>query len=290
MKQSVQRQAGFSLIELLVVITVLGALVGVMISVLNIAGTIYKGKVVKAKSFQRKIETNLSLSAVGSWNFNDSASPVRDTSGNGNNGNFNAAALESDCIGLGFNSCLKVSGTVNQYVNVPDSPTLRVGTYTVSVWIRPNGVPSETWKGIVGKPGRSFNIWLNQSGYIHHRFHTDLSTNAGSPDTPSKSITWNEWNFIVITNDGAIAKTYINGDQKASGAVSGVLLADATTLYIGRNLDGGSSNYFDGLIDEVTIYNQAITAYQVHQLYLDGVSRHLLAMVEGRKQTGEKTN
>ncbi|MFA5795456.1 MAG: DUF2341 domain-containing protein, partial [Candidatus Brocadiia bacterium] len=168
-----------------------------------------------------------------------------------------------------FGKALSFDGTSN-YLVVPDNSALRTSNYSVEVWIYPNGVPDEAWKGIIGKPGRNYNIWLNQSGYIHHRFHNSSSTNAGAPNTSSGSITWNAWNYIVITNDSINAKTYINGVEKASGSAGGAQIVDNNPLYVGRSLDGGSSNYFKGIIDEVKIHSRALSADEINIRYSSG--------------------
>lgn len=155
----------------------------------------------------------------------------------------------------------------SSYITVADASNLRITAYSVGVWIKPNGVPNEDWKGIVGKPGRNYQFWLNNAGFVHHRFRNSTDTNAGAPDTPAGSILWDQWNNVVIVNDGTIAKTYINGIEKASGATGGSLIVNNTPLYINRNLDGGNGNYFKGQIDEVILFNRSLTAQQIKLLY-----------------------
>jgi hypothetical protein len=82
----------------------------------------------------------------------------------------------------------------------------------------------------------------------------------------------NQWNFIVITNDGTTCKTYINGSLTTSGTLGESLVVDNTSLIIGRNLDGGSDGTFSGRIDEVRIYNRALSDQDVSSLY-NGVSK-----------------
>ncbi|MFB2935268.1 LamG-like jellyroll fold domain-containing protein [Aerosakkonemataceae cyanobacterium BLCC-F154] len=151
---------------------------------------------------------------------------------------------------------------VNDYITATDNLNLQITTYTVEAWIKPD-IPLDPWQGIIGKPGRSFNIWLNSNGFIHHRFHTSLSTSAGSPDTPNGSITWNQWHHIAITNDGTTAKTYINGKLIVQGPTGGSLVVDKTPLYIGRSLDGTNTNYFKGQIAEARIWKVARTEAEI---------------------------
>lgn len=197
--------------------------------------------------------------------FNEATGEViRDQSGQGNNGAVSGAIwwVCTAPIGSPGNTVMQFDG-VNDAITVGEHPNLRITSYTVELWIKPNGTPNEDWKGIIGKPGRNFHIWLTSNGFIHHRFHTPASTNAGAPDTPAGSIKWSEWNHVVITNDGTTAKTYINGQLSKEGATGGSLIADQTPLYIGCNLDNAKGNYFKGSIAEVRIWNKARTQAEI---------------------------
>ncbi|MDB9376869.1 LamG domain-containing protein, partial [Nodularia sphaerocarpa] len=156
---------------------------------------------------------------------------------------------------------------VNDYVALADNPDLQITTYTVEVWIKPDS-PISGWQGVIGKPGRSFNIWLNSNGFIHHRFHTSLSTNAGTPDTPNGSIVWNQWNHVAITNNGTTAKTYINGKLITEGPTGGSLVVDKTPLYMGC-LDAAVSNCYKGQIADARLWKVARTEEQIRDsMYL----------------------
>ncbi|MGB8686522.1 MAG: LamG-like jellyroll fold domain-containing protein [Microcoleus sp.] len=156
---------------------------------------------------------------------------------------------------------IKFDGT-NDYITVTDNPNLQITTYTVEVWIKPDN-PLDPWQGIMGKPGRNFNIWLNNNGLIHHRFHTPSSTSAGISDTPNGSITWNQWHHVAITNDGTTAKTYINGKLITQGATGGSLIVDKTHLYMGCSLDGPGINYFKGQMADARIWKVARTEAEI---------------------------
>ena len=156
---------------------------------------------------------------------------------------------------------------VNDYVTVVDNPNLQITTYTVEVWIKPDN-PIAEWQGIIGKPGRNFNIWLNSNGFIHHRFHTPSTYSAGAPDTPNGAITWNQWHHVAITNDGTTAKTYINGKLITQGPTGGSLVVDKTPLYIGC-LDGPGYTCFKGQIADARIWKVVRTEAQIRDtMYL----------------------
>lgn len=158
------------------------------------------------------------------------------------------------------------------YISLPDNPDLHIESYTVEVWIKPEQ-GRVVYQGIIGKPGRNFNIWLSPNGFIHHCFHTTKSWNAGAPNTPNGSI---QWNHVAITNDGTTAKTYINGALKAEGPTDGSLIADKAPLYIARHIDGKNPNFFKGQIADARIWKIARTAEEIkNSMYLRLSGREL---------------
>ena len=163
-------------------------------------------------------------------------------------------------------SGLKFDGSSTE-ITIADTARLRIQAYTVECWIKPEK-PTQVWSGIIGKPGRNFNIWLHNSGLIHHRFSAGSNWNHGAPDTPNGIIKWNEWNHVAITNDGSTAITYINGVQAASGAANGMPNILNNKLIIGRNLDDLKDNYFKGEMAEVRIWNKARTAVEIQDTML----------------------
>jgi len=192
---------------------------------------------------------------------------------NGNNGTLTNGPTWQPASNCKAGQCLSFDGS-DDYASAPDSPSLRLTAYAVAVWVYPR-VDAEYWNGVIGKPGRNYNIWLGNSNsagdsYVHHRFHTTTNTNNGCPD--ASGVVKNQWNFVVIANDGTTCKTYINGNLVTSGALSESLVVDNTPLIIGRNLDGGTTETFNGYIDEIRIYNRALSDTEVANLY-NGVSR-----------------
>ena len=71
----------------------------------------------------------------------------------------------------------------------------------------------------------------------------------------------NTWTHLAATYDGATLRLYRNGTQVATRAVSGAITTSDSPLRIGGNLVWGE--YFDGLIDEVRIYNRVLTATEI---------------------------
>ncbi|WP_405101578.1 LamG domain-containing protein [Micromonospora sp. NBC_01412] len=164
-----------------------------------------------------------------------------------------------------FGRSLRFDGT-NEMLTMPDAEALRLGAYTVSIWLKPDGPPPTLWQGIVGKPGRNFNIWLNSAGHIHHRFNAGGNWNTGAPDTPPGSIAWNAWNHVAITNDGTTATTYINGVLAATGPTGGAPVVNNAPLLLAGDLDGAASGHrFKGNLAHLRIFRAALPAEAIQR-------------------------
>ena len=86
----------------------------------------------------------------------------------------------------------------------------------------------------------------------------------------------NNWTFICATYDGNYARLYINGNLtiKDNGYGFGEIYYQPGGLAIGREGDH-SSNYFEGIIDEVRLYNCALTENEISILYHTGQAQNV---------------
>lgn len=155
---------------------------------------------------------------------------------------------------------------VGDYINAPNCPALQVRNYTIELWLKPEGQPPITWIGVLGKLGRNFNIRLHQNGSIHHCFHTDLAANANAINTPTNSIIWDRWSHVAITNDGKVAKTYIDGKLVVEGPVRGKLVADNQLMYVARDLDDRNSKFFQGRMANIRIWDRAKSPNDIERI------------------------
>ena len=71
----------------------------------------------------------------------------------------------------------------------------------------------------------------------------------------------NTWTHLAVTFGAGTLRLYVNGVQVGTQAVSGTLRTSADALTIGGN--GVWSEWFAGLIDEVRIYNRALTQAEI---------------------------
>jgi hypothetical protein len=90
--------------------------------------------------------------------------------------------------------------------------------------------------------------------------------NGSSWSSASGNINSNQWQHIVGVNNAGTLKLYINGILQ-SGTDNPYVHSDSSFLYFGKSTLSGTEEYFDGQMDEVKIYNYALTPNQVKTDY-----------------------
>jgi hypothetical protein len=161
-------------------------------------------------------------------------------------------------VGGAFN----FDGTV--HVRVPDSAALKPAQLTAEVWVFPIA-PSGT---IIarGFSTSDFDTWYlglsssRNSEFISHDNHL-----LKGPPIPL-----NEWTHLAISFDGTTKRIYVNGAEAASSGGLGALVYDAAVVPVTIGSDWASnvsSARFNGRIDEVSLYNRALTADEILGIY-----------------------
>ncbi len=196
---------------------------------------------------------------VAAYSFNEgSGTLVHDLSGKANTGTLSGATWSA--AGR-YGGALSFNG-VNNRVDVPDSPSLRLTTgMTVEAWLRPT-TTNAAWRSAVLKeqPGGLAYALYSQttanrpSGYVNTG-GADVEVRAGGP------LAANTWTHVAITYDGTAVRIYRAGALVATAPTAGPIVTAAGALRIGGNTIWGE--YFAGLIDEIRIYNRALTATEI---------------------------
>jgi chitodextrinase len=202
---------------------------------------------------------------VAAYGFDEgSGTTIRDASGQNNNG----VATATTWTAGKFGNALVFNGTSSQ-VTIPDAPSLRLTTaMTLEAWVFPTSTPTG-WRAIVDK---------NIDGYY-------LMASTDNGNRPAGGGTWtsgnqntfgpaaipvNSWTHLATTFDGATIRLFVNGVQVASVAQTAPLSPTADTLQIGA--DFYPTEYFAGLIDEVRIYNRALSPAEIQVDMLTAVA------------------
>ncbi len=213
--------------------------------------------------------SNLALASgrglVGYWPMDEgTGTAANDQSGNGNNGTMYMGSTATDIHTLTGckvgNGCATFNGT-NAFIRVINSNSINPGTsnWTVSAWFYANSIAA----GIV------YNKESLYEGEVH--------SECGSPGCYAWQPNW-AWlgqNFNAVTGQWILMTTvydhnkqylYKNGVLVYSVPQTGDMGSNTANLDFGVRSDGGS-DFFNGLLDDIRIYNRALSASEIQEMY-----------------------
>jgi hypothetical protein len=201
-------------------------------------------------------------SLVAAYSFNaGSGTTVADVSGPGLTGTITGATWTTQGR---FGNALSFNG-VNAWVTVPSNAVLNLTTaMTLEAWVFPT-VQGGLWHNVLIKErtgGEVYNLYANTDTGVPAAFAVRSAAPAAPVGTAGVSpIPLNAWTHLAVTYDGAMLRLYVNGTQVGSTAMTGSMVTSTGALRIGGNSIWGE--YFQGQIDEIRIYNRALTQPQI---------------------------
>ncbi|RLB76187.1 MAG: hypothetical protein DRH24_18300, partial [Deltaproteobacteria bacterium] len=217
-------------------------------------------------------------SLVGYWSFEYyNSTGVYDNSTYNNFGTFQETNFGADNITTGkYGKGLKFDGT-DDYIEVPDSSILHItDKITLEAWVYPFGWDTSYENAIVTKAGDgSYGVWNLHWKNTTHGFRFEL--NNGSVQSlyeSSPSTTLNTWYHVVGVYDGNKMYLYVNGKLSNSMSVSGQIATNTEPLRIGKQFWWSTTySFWNGTIDEVRIYNRALSPEEINASYNNGLYR-----------------
>lgn len=172
----------------------------------------------------------------------------------------------------GYGKALRLTGTQHQYVDVPMSPALDVDRYTLSAWVRYTGVENDKTSGrweVLEKAGA---YWLNvrTNGLVRAGgFYGGCATANWKYFDSSRALPVDRWKHVAATYDGTWLRIYVDGRGAGSTRMSGRTCVSRQPLAVGAKNNpakGLLEAFWDGRLDEVRIYDRALTATEIRQL------------------------
>jgi hypothetical protein len=203
---------------------------------------------------------------VAAWGFNEgTGTTTGDSSTNGNTGTL----MNGPTWTTGKNGgALQFDGATT-LVRVNDSNSLHLSTAsTFEAWIYPT-VALAGWRTIIQKEVDAYFFTASGGG-------GNLPTSGGTFNgtcctfviAPSV-LPVNSWTHVAATYDGAQLRFYVNGALVASTLVSGSYQVNTNPLWIGGNAVYGE--YFQGKLDDLRVYNRALTQAEIQEDMTIGV-------------------
>jgi fibronectin type 3 domain-containing protein len=186
-----------------------------------------------------------------------SGTSVTDSSGKGSTGTVSGATWVD---GGRFGRALSFDG-LNDLVTVPDSNVLDLTPgMTVEAWVKPASIAG--WRTVLLKERPGSLVYALYGSVDNGRPSTELFTGAMRETRGTSALPVGVWSHLAASYDGTTLRLYVNGTQVSSVAQSGALTNSAGALRIGGNTVWGDE-YFSGLIDEVRVYERALSAAEI---------------------------
>jgi hypothetical protein len=209
-----------------------------------------------------------------------------DESGNGNDGTVNGAILSTDRFGQS-NSAYNFNG-ISDWIYVKNSNSLNINgdvPLTICAWTMATNVNIANYQAIVAKWGPGYNeddqylFFLSESKYW-------FGLSEEYTFTPSlTNVKEDEWVFIVGVYDNItqLIKLFVNGNPDNSIPLTFTIWNTPQFIEIGRYSGG---NFFNGKIDNVCIYNRALSGDEIHNMYHEGgwaINATIISTIENQQ-------
>lgn len=225
---------------------------------------LYKQNETKINSSQNDKLTN---GLVGLWSFNGTdiiGSTAYDRSTNANNGTIYGTTKMAGKVGQG----LYFDG--DDYIEAAHTASMDVTALTIAMWIKtPTSLCSGVacFRALLSKQGadRDYNLYTYSSDGTNIT-HMHMSSARFGVTMPALTTAYKpgEWHHVAFTVDASGNYVhYSDGVSFASGAITAGANANSNyPIWIGR-----ADNYYNDIIDEARVYNRALSASEIKQLY-----------------------
>lgn len=229
----------------------------------------------------------------GATVYNTAFSP---TANPGNSGTINAASLGNTSIGTctsGNNTEMWSNGLNGQHnesldfdgsddrIILPDIPYGQ--ETTISFWFNSTDNSGTGYQYMYSQAGfqiaNSINIYFNEDDNTVNTPGAILVSVMDSDDLPplladdiqtQVGLSDSSWHNLVVVINSSGTKAYIDGVQQISYSNGNGGINPSGSIYIGGRYDLNSARFYDGKIDDIRIYNYAMTPSQINVLYNDG--------------------
>ncbi len=217
---------------------------------------------VMAQNIPSYVPTN---GLVGWWPFNGNAN---DESGNGNNGTVNGAILTNDRNGV-YNKAFKFLGnqSTQDYI-ITNNPINNQNSFSISYWVGRSDIIDDRWQLMISNNDNftgSYEL-ISLSDNICFR---NYKVNGINFEIKQKVTIPNNISFhVCITSDDISTKLFINGILYQEDKTLKIQPKDGY-FYIGKhsNFNVTTNTSFNGTLDDIAIYNRALTQQEISALY-----------------------
>ena len=244
---------GFTLVEVLVVISIIGILSSIVMVSINSAKE--KAEIAKGKAFDSHISRVIGLSLLSKWSLENGE--AEDQAEGGNNGDITGGVTEVAGI---TDNALQFNGT-DGLVEFDESFFVSTPTeFTVSLWAKPSSIPPDE-DAVLFYSTRNVEFMIGYS--TDGKFFTSykLSSLIWEGVSAEKNSSPGKWYHVVASWSSSKVVLYVNGSVVGQIVPTGSTFATtpsgnpALAAFVRPT---GTRNYFEGILDGVSLYTEAI--------------------------------
>src|ERR1035438_7855041 len=236
---------------------------------------------------------DLNTGLVAYYPFNGNAN---DASGNGLDGVVYGATLDTDRFG-NSNACYAFAGTGN-WIQADIGPSYFSAEFTFGVWVKFDDFESNypmivsgngsciSWSGM----GPAYSASMQHHIYFYQPSHPwGAGVQLGGMLSPM-TLDVHRWYHLCVTRSGPKFAMFVDGVLSSQNTDTNVIQLSGSFLQFGNNLPGigvdGGDSYFHGNLDDIRIYNRALSATEVQALYNMGSGQPALSNVRASQRAG----
>lgn len=201
---------------------------------------------------------------------------VLDSSGNNRHGNLHGSPILEECRG---GSCYRLTSN-SDFITIPHDDEISrevfgvSDVFTLSAWVYP--IEWENWAPIINKATNGWysnttaGIWTSTGGFAAVMGANVTNNPSGSTISISNNPPLNEWHYVVAVADGTHLSLYINNnfiDRRYISSLTHERSENTQPITIGRRCTHCNPS-FKGKIDDVRIYNRALTEEEIIHNYM----------------------
>jgi hypothetical protein len=208
---------------------------------------------------------------VGYWKFDEATGTVAyDFSGNNNLGTWYGTGNHHSSGKLGYAGQLNGSST-SDYVSFPanNDINLKGNLYTYVAWVNLRSIGPNNYAELFSVTGGN-RTGIKLNGPSWHTIGVDFNSDFYSYTVNIPSWNFNTWNHlaVIIDRTNCYFTAYWNGAYQGTSTVFTSYTPTATNSTVGRNgLTGNQGDYTDGFLDDVRLYNRALSASEISAIY-----------------------
>lgn len=230
--------------------------------------------------FSQALPSYLPTNGLVAWYpFNGNAN---DESGNGNDGVVNGATLTTDRNG-NINSAFSFNGVLD-HIEIPHSNSINQNEISISLYFNADDFIGDLNQNVLVSKreysgwGNSYELGLGKDPNTCwsdpncdnsiYTLYTSENVNYILSYSSNNALQNGEWYNIVYTHDNSTVKFYLNGNLVLIQASNGLFNTNNTLpLWFGARPGGGGRHFYNGVLDDIAIYNRALTQEEITALY-----------------------